>query len=123
MHPPALVAKQVATLWVLSGGRVTLGVGIGVGVGGREHDYRALGLPFDHRHERLDASVAKIRALLGGGPPFSAGAPVWNAERLTQALDDAAAAGVDEFVLVPATVDLCCLEASIEVRATWLGRP
>ena len=32
-------------------------------------------------------------------------APVWNGDRLLRALDDAEAAGVDEFILVPGTVD------------------
>lgn len=253
MHPPALVAKQLATLQTLSEGRVTLGVG----VGGREHDYRALGAPFDHRHARLDTAVEDIGALLRGeapfegadpvGPPleqqmsdpastqvesdgvatesstggpessvlpgiqvlvgamgpkgldraarwadgvsgfsltadgeeiaeaakaarrawslagrdseprvvsgcfyalggqepadtlrrftydyleifgsdvarvFSDEAPVWNAERLRKVLDDAAAAGVDEFILVPGTVDLGCLEATTEVVTSWLA--
>jgi alkanesulfonate monooxygenase SsuD/methylene tetrahydromethanopterin reductase-like flavin-dependent oxidoreductase (luciferase family) len=250
MHPPALVAKQLATLQVLSEGRVTLGVG----VGGREHDYKALGVPFDHRHARLDTAVEELGALLRGeapfegadpvgppvGPPlvqsvqsapvqsasdtasalersvlpgisvlvgamgpkgldraarwsdgvsgfsltadgaeiaeaakaarrawsmagrdteprvisgcfyvlggqepaetlrrftydyleifgqdvaqlFSESAPVWNAERLRQVLDDAAAADVDEFILVPGTVDLGCLEATTEVVTTWLA--
>jgi len=35
-------------------------------------------------------------------------------DRLRRALDDAQAAGVDEFILVPATVDLRCLEATID---------
>lgn len=38
--------------------------------------------------------------------------PVWNADRLRRALSDAEAAGVDEFILVPATVDPACLEAT-----------
>ena len=42
-------------------------------------------------------------------------APVWNADRLNRALDDAAAAGVDEFILVPGTTDPACLSALAEV--------
>lgn len=40
-------------------------------------------------------------------------APVWNVDRLLRALDDAEAAGVDEFILVPGTVELSCLDATI----------
>jgi alkanesulfonate monooxygenase SsuD/methylene tetrahydromethanopterin reductase-like flavin-dependent oxidoreductase (luciferase family) len=71
-HPPALVAKQVATLDVLSGGRVTLAVG----VGGREHDYRSLEAGFDRRHQRLDDHVATLRSLWKGEPLFEGADPV-----------------------------------------------
>lgn len=71
-HPPALVAKQVATLDVLSEGRVTLAVG----VGGREHDYRSLCATFDKRHQRLDDQVAALRSLWKGEPLFEGADPV-----------------------------------------------
>ena len=45
MHNPALLAKQIATLDILSGGRFTLGVG----VGGREEDYNAIGADWSKR--------------------------------------------------------------------------
>lgn len=217
IHPVALVAKQIATLDVLSGGRLT----VGVGVGGREHDYRAAGATMAGRHQRLDDGVAELRRLWSGeapfdgadpvgppcvqpgGPPLLAGAmgpkalaraarwadgvsgfsigadaremadavtaahrawedagrseaprvtsgcfyalgvddpraalrgftheylrifgegfagpmadaaPVWNVDALHRALEDAAAAGVDEFILVPATVDPACLDATV----------
>ena len=38
-HDAVAVAKQMASVDVLSDGRLT----VGVGVGGREHDYRAIG--------------------------------------------------------------------------------
>ncbi len=221
MHPIPLIAKQIATLDVLSGGRVTLGVGIG----GREHDYLAMGSSMERRHQRLDDGVAELRRLWAGGaafdgadptgpacvqsggPPILAGAmgpkalaraaqwadgvsgfsidanadgmasaavaarqawadagrteaprivtgcfytlgvdephevlrgftydyleifgrefaramaddaPVWNGDRLLRALDDAEAAGVDEFILVPGTVDPRCLDATVELLA------
>ena len=72
MHPAVEVAKQAATLDVLSGGRLVLGLG----VGGRDEDYRALEAPFDHRHQRLDDQVALMRKVWAGEPPFAAMAPV-----------------------------------------------
>ena len=44
-------------------------------------------------------------------------APVWNPERLHQVLDDAEAAGVDEFILVPGTTDPACLDAFVGLVA------
>lgn len=71
-HPVALVAKQAATIDVLSEGRFTLGVG----VGGRGGDYRSLEARSDHRHERLDRAVADLRSLWAGQPPSDGAAPV-----------------------------------------------
>ena len=72
MHPTAIVAKEVASLDVLSNGRVTLTVG----VGGREHDYRAAEKPFAGRFRRLDQQVALLRRLWAGEPPFAGADPV-----------------------------------------------
>ena len=72
MHSAAWVAKEIATLDVLSGGRVTLTVG----VGGREHDYLAVGAPFAKRFATLDAQVAELRRLWSGEAPFDGAAPV-----------------------------------------------
>lgn len=71
-HPVPLVAKQAATLDVLSGGRFTLGVG----VGGRADDYRSLGTGFGRRHERLERAVAELRTLWAGEPPPGATDPI-----------------------------------------------
>jgi probable F420-dependent oxidoreductase len=56
---PAIVAKEVATLDVLSGGRVTLGVG----VGWLAEEFAALGVPFERRGARLDSYIEAMRAL------------------------------------------------------------
>lgn len=55
---PALVAKQVATLDVISGGRVRLGVG----VGWQESEYESLGVPFLERGRRMDEAIRLLRA-------------------------------------------------------------
>jgi len=54
-----LTAKQVATLDVLSGGRVVLAVG----VGWLREEFDALGVPFDRRGRRTDEYLAICRAL------------------------------------------------------------
>lgn len=71
-HPVAVVAKQLATLDQLSGGRLT----VGVGVGGRGHDFRAAERAFAGRHGTLDAQVAELRRLWAGVPPFERADPV-----------------------------------------------
>lgn len=71
-HSAALLAKQLATIDVLSGGRLV----VGVGVGGREQDYRAVGSPFARRHERLDEQVAELRRLWSGEPTFDGAPPL-----------------------------------------------
>ncbi|MEZ5382359.1 MAG: LLM class flavin-dependent oxidoreductase [Microthrixaceae bacterium] len=75
-HATALLAKQVATLDLLSDGRVDLGLG----VGGRPQDYEALGATWAGRHQRLDDQVAELKrwwageVVLEGAPPL--GPPV-----------------------------------------------
>jgi probable F420-dependent oxidoreductase len=55
---PLIVAKEVATLDRLSGGRMTLGVG----VGWLREEFDALGVPFERRGARADEYVAAMRA-------------------------------------------------------------
>ena len=56
---PLYVAKEVATLDVLSHGRVILGIGIGW----LEEEFQALGIPFAERAARTAESVRAIRCL------------------------------------------------------------
>ena len=58
-HNPVVAAKQAATLDVLSGGRLTLGVGIGWSA----EEFAALGIPFAGRGRRTAEYVAAIRTL------------------------------------------------------------
>jgi probable F420-dependent oxidoreductase len=56
---PVVLAKEVATLDHLSGGRVQLGVG----VGWLEEEFDAIGVPFGERGRRTDDGIAAMRAL------------------------------------------------------------
>ena len=71
-HDAVAVAKQMASVDVLSAGRLT----VGLGVGGREHDYRAVSAPFDHRWQRMDEQVVTMRRIWAGEPPFEGADPV-----------------------------------------------
>ncbi|MEI8403707.1 MAG: LLM class flavin-dependent oxidoreductase [Actinomycetes bacterium] len=72
LHRPALLAKQLATVDVLSDGRLV----VGLGVGGRPHDYAAVDAPFRSRHDTVDALAHQLRELWAGVPPFEGADPV-----------------------------------------------
>ena len=64
---PIALAKSMAAIDILSGGRLILGVG----PGSSARDYAAAGIPFVERFKRLDEAVETLRALwCGDGPPF-----------------------------------------------------
>ena len=62
-RPLLEVAKQVATASVISGGRVSLGVG----VGWMREEYELLGQDFATRGKRLNEMIPALRALWRGG--------------------------------------------------------
>src|SRR3954468_13959450 len=92
LRGPVPLAKALAALDVLSGGRVTAGVG----PGSSARDYEAVGVPFAERWERFDEGVAILRprrredpapddlrhlslpdSPLEPGPARPAGLPIW----------------------------------------------
>ena len=78
LRGPVALAKTLAALDLLSGGRVVAGVG----PGSSERDYAAVGLSFDDRWPRFERATVRLRELLGpdseltprpsrpGGPPL-----------------------------------------------------
>ena len=64
---PALLAKEAATIDVLSSGRLELGLG----AGWHKEEYDAVGIPFDPpgiRVSRLEESIEILLRLFAGGP-------------------------------------------------------
>ncbi|MBV8559588.1 MAG: TIGR03621 family F420-dependent LLM class oxidoreductase [Acidimicrobiia bacterium] len=64
---PVVLAKEAATLDLLSDGRLELGIG----AGWLHSDYETSGIPFEKasvRIDRLEEAVAVIKGLLGGEP-------------------------------------------------------
>ncbi len=62
-HNPAILAKRSATIDEISGGRFVLGLG----AGWNETEFRAFGIPFDHRIDRFEEAFTIIRTLLREG--------------------------------------------------------
>jgi probable F420-dependent oxidoreductase len=59
LRNPLLLAKELASVDVVSGGRLI----IGVGAGWLEPEFKALGVPMERRGERMDDALRAIRAL------------------------------------------------------------
>lgn len=62
-HNPAILAKRADTIDEISGGRLILGLG----AGWNETEFRAFGIPFDHRIGRFEEAFTIIRSLLRDG--------------------------------------------------------
>ena len=134
-HDAVQVAKDMASIDVLSAGRLTLGIG----VGGREHDYRAVGAPFDRRWQRMDDQIAVMRRIWAGEPPFegadpvgpppvqAGGIPLIAGSAGPKALARAArwAAGVDDPTMIASVSAEAAVGAIDRIRAAWseAGRP
>ena len=83
LHDPVMLAKQLSTGDMLSGGRLT----VGIGVGGRQEDYHAVGAdPATQTMRGLADSVAVMKRIWAGEkvtesvvpvgpPPLQAGGP------------------------------------------------
>jgi alkanesulfonate monooxygenase SsuD/methylene tetrahydromethanopterin reductase-like flavin-dependent oxidoreductase (luciferase family) len=61
-HPPGLVARMAASIDEVSGGRFILGLG----TGWNEPEFRAFGIPFEHKVARFEEAFTIIRRLLAG---------------------------------------------------------
>jgi probable F420-dependent oxidoreductase len=59
LRSPAVLAKELASIDVVSGGRLI----IGVGAGWLEPEFQALGVPMERRGERMDDTLRAMRAL------------------------------------------------------------
>jgi len=64
LRGPVALAKTLAALDILSGGRLIAALGPGSSI----RDYEAVGVPFEERWRRFDEAIATLRALLNGGP-------------------------------------------------------
>jgi alkanesulfonate monooxygenase SsuD/methylene tetrahydromethanopterin reductase-like flavin-dependent oxidoreductase (luciferase family) len=135
LHATALVAKRIATLDVLSGGRVVLGVGGGA----REEDYRAAEADWAApKLARLEAQVALLRRAWAGEsivpgarrpieplPVQPGGPPIWAGSLSPRAIRRAArwADGLCAFSFGPSIEETAA--AFTTARAAWAeaGRP
>ena len=63
MHSAVRVAKEIATLDILSGGRVRQ---VALGYGGRQQDYEAVGARYQGRYGRMDRQVETLRQVWSG---------------------------------------------------------
>lgn len=124
LRNPVVLAKEAATLDVLSGGRLTLGLALGA----RRDDYEAAGVEYAERGKQLDEQLRILRDTWEDGrigpTPVQPGGP----ELIVGGLDDAAFARASRYAdgfihnggpprIFARSVD--------KARAAWLdaGRP
>ena len=72
LRNPLILAKQLASVDVLSGGRLMVGIGVGYVPG----EYEAIGVPFGTRGERTDEYIDAMRSVWHDDQPRYDGATV-----------------------------------------------
>lgn len=77
-HHPMEIAKRYGTFDVISGGRVTLGVGIG----SLAEEFALLGAPFEGRAARADDALSALRACMSNPTPSYRG-PFFDCQGMT----------------------------------------
>ena len=78
LRPPSVLAKALATVDVVSGGRLV----VGMGAGWYEPEFAASGVPFlspGQRLGQLEEAITVVRGMFGGGP-FSFSGRHWTVE-------------------------------------------
>ncbi len=117
LHHPVRIAEDVTTLDIVSKGRIILGVGVGY----QASDFRAFGVPIEHRAAIFEEGVEVIRKCWSGEPfsfrgehftlddlqilprPFQTPAPpLWVGASVPSAIRRAGRLG-DAFVSTPST--------------------
>ena len=81
LRPPTVLAKALATVDVVCGGRLT----VGIGAGWYEPEFSASGVPFlapGQRLDQLEEAIAILRGMFGGGP-FSFPGRHWTVDEAT----------------------------------------
>jgi probable F420-dependent oxidoreductase len=73
LYHPVILAKQIAELDLLAGGRLTLGIGVG---GEYPDEYAACQVPLDERGARANEAIELMRNLWEGGVVSHLG-PTW----------------------------------------------
>ncbi|NBE93729.1 LLM class flavin-dependent oxidoreductase [Nonomuraea sp. KC401] len=114
----AVLAKQLATVDELSGGRLA----VGVAAGGRADDFEAAGQPYRRRGRRLDALITELREAWapgsGIGPePAAGGPPIWVGGHTDAALRRAARLGQGWIAGGSSSVPYA--ELAARARAAW----
>lgn len=131
-HNAVRLAKQAATIDVLSDGRLTLGVG----VGGREQDYDAVGATPTARFAKLDEQVETMRAVwrgevvvadvppIGPTPVQAGGPPILTASMGPKSLARSArwADGLSGFDLAPDVDSVTTTFDAVRIAWTKSGR-
>ncbi|MEU4568954.1 LLM class F420-dependent oxidoreductase [Micromonospora sp. NPDC023956] len=137
LHHPVDLAKRLATLDVLSGGRLIAGVG----VGWLREEYDAVGVPFAERGRLADEYLEALRALWTGAPASHhgrtvrfdavhsaprptrpAGVPVMIGGHSPAAVRRAARFGTDFYPLGVDAEGLARLLARLRAECSALGR-
>lgn len=113
LRPAALLAKQAATLDVLSQGRLDLGVG----AGWQREEYEAEGLDFDRRGALLTDTLAAVQALWRDTPADFAGETL-SFERIYCVPKPVQAGGVP--LWVAGTLNRRNLERVVRFASGWI---